>query len=978
MTSYPSPTWVHPALLSAQCIVVDDSDEGGSPWLRRGTHLRVFPSSHVGYPICPFTVWRAGHASRLRPVLEGAGDFLSTGTGDYALVVGGWGSDGQLSVLDPGGRTSGRCTRSEAFVARVPLPGLRYRGAGPVAPAAYWDGWYTDSATGQVSLPGWLDDEPIDAIGAPLPVGAWWSGVDGRFRSADLQYRVSAGVRDTPLPYDASQPADAYGRARVMAAALEADVATAWGQTAGGLPPAAATFTRDLPGNEGASAVCDLTVGLWASSVDPASARWWGFGTTLPIEGIISQEIADCFAVAALFAFHPSERNGAHLKLAAHAQTDPMAHPLVDRLYEVHANQNLRERTTALMAAGHQVGCLWTIAVATPPPDTPGAPWVDAGAEHSAYNADATWMAALRVQGTGAGPIAVLRDPDVPLNVLIRPDEAWRQPLVAPRSESDWTAVTVTDSTCPPGPATWRIAAADQWGQWSPFITVTSSPPSIPHMPKPAVVIELSAAGPLPDDGSAASPGSVSIRAVLPEPPIAAPPIHSLTAVLSGAASPVVLARQDEGVWTGSASIAPTTPGSAVTVECTVTATDAAERTTTGSASLVVHDPRPFTASATSGLLLFSGERRTDGFAELDVRAPLPSNTPAGAAWRLYVTDEQVLDPAPAQDEPRWSRANRLREAVRAMPTRARMTQLADASVTPDGGDLRMRWKLSGSLETVQALQLVATAATGLEAPPHACGCFTVAVPLGDTPPAPTLTCELRDSTTVSLTVSVSYPGIRPGDDAPPAPIARRSGTRNTELRARIRRSATGTAPSTWPVLTALGLRPDNPPDHAAGWRWTTVFDDVLPVTTPAWSPLSYVCEVAWPDEPAWDPVAAPDFGTVRPTWTSAATAYPSSWSGPSTELTVLAPRPTVRLSPAFTANDEGTSSIVLLLPVTHPRARPWTLTAFSGKTLTTTVGPGPQLRLDGLDATVPARDWLIAVVTPDGTTLPMVSVEAP
>ncbi|MBD2894609.1 hypothetical protein amrb99_35350 [Actinomadura sp. RB99] len=973
MTAGPRPTWVNPGLLRASCLVADEADEAASPWLRRGTHLRVFPSPLIGYPVCPFTVWRAGTANWTRPVLNGAGDFWSTGTGDRALFVGGWGPGGPLSVLDADGRTSERCTRPRAFVARVPLPGLRYGGSADLVPAAYVSGLRVDDHTGEVFYPGWLDSEPLDAIGAQLPEGAWWSGIDGRFASADPAYRVGAGVPDTPMPYDALQPADAYGRAKAAAAALEPDVARAWSAPATGTPPVAARFTRPLPGNQGATAEADLTVGLWAASADPACARWWGFATTLPVEASAGAEYVECFAVAALFALHPGDRNERHLKIAANAQSDPMAPALTESLYRVHERQDLKSRAAELMRAGREVVCLWTIAVAAPPPDPPDAPWADVPGDRRTSNDDTTWTATLNVFGAGAGPLAARRDPDVPLNELVNTDEAWRQPIIAPRTARD--AVAVTDGGCPPEPATWRIAAADMWGQWSEFGVTSSDAPDPPDMRAPAVALELIAADPLPGGDAPAVPGTLSIRVALPEPPAAVPPITAVEAELTGAASPVVLTPHAAGLWTGETAAAPTTPGGSVTVTCTVTAADAIGRTTTGTASFVAHDPRPFVSRAHAGVVLFSGERRPDGFAELDLTTPLPPGAPAGVTWRLYVTDEQLLSPPPARDEPRWSRAAWLRTIVDAAATRAHMAQLAGASVTAQGGDLRVRCRLPGRLESVQAMQLVATTATGLEAPSKACGAFVVAVPLGDTPPAPTLTRHSDDDATVSLTVSVSYPGTRPVGDAPPAPIIRRSGTKDTEVRARIRRSAAGADPSAWPVLTTIGLRPDHPADRAAGWRWTAVFDDALSEATPAWTPLSYVCEVAWPDEPAWNPSATPDFGVVRPTWSPAAVAQPSAWSAPSATLTVIAPRPTVVIRPGFTDNGDGTAALIVPVPTVHPRARPWTLTATApGRPLATVTGPGPELRLDGLDARVPAAHWLLAVVPPDGTILPMIT----
>jgi hypothetical protein len=980
MTSMPRPTWVHPALLGASCISADADDEGTSQWLRRGTHLRVFPSSHIGYPVCPFTVWHAGGVSIGDEVLGGSGDYLSTGLGADALLVAGWANGGSLSVVDAGGRATGRRSYPKPLVSRVPLPGLRYSGSGSAYTSRYEDGLQVDDETGESSFPRWLGAEPIDAIGAPLPEGAWWCGVDDGYTSSDLTYRVTEGLPDIAQPYDAFQPADAYGRAQAMAVGLEPDVAAAWAEPASGTPPAGAQLQRGLEGNKGAQAVLGMNLGLWAATVDPASARWWGFATTLPVTATVSSEWAECFAVAALFVLHPTGRNDEVIKLARETQADPMAQPFTDRLYDAHANRNLQQVADEIRGEGHEVVCLWTIVVATPPPDIPDAPGISVPAGRKVWNDDQTWNAAVAIHGPAAGPLAALRDPDVPLNQLVNPDEPWRLPIVAPAATDDPTAVTLADSSCPPGPASWQVATADMWGQWSAFGAGGSDPPDLPPVPTPTVVFECLTAAPAP--GSApASPGDVVVRVTVPPPPSPAPPITWVEAIFTAGVPPGYGGLDDQGggVWTGQMPVSPTTPGGWAYLSCRVTAADANNRRSSIDATTVMYDPRPFVAPLTSGVLLFSGERRPDGLAELDVRAPLPPAIPPGVTWRCYATDEQILDPPPARDEPRWSRANRLRASIDASPTRAHMAPLTNARIESSGGELHVRAQLPGRLESVQVVQLVATSSTGLEAPSSSSGSFAVAVPLSDTPPTPTLTGEIDEGgTDVSLTAILTYPGTRPDGDAPPWPIARRSGTAATSVRARIRRSASGRDPSTWPVIAVVDLAPDNLRDSGAGWRWTAVVSDALPAPTPAWSPLSYVCEVAWPAEPAWNPAATPVFGAVHATWSSAA-AQPSVWSAASTAVTVRAPRPIVAVLPTYVDNLDGTATITVAVPTAHPRAPRWTLTAMAdpatGLPPVTVAGFGPTLGLD-VDATVAAARWLLAVVTPAGTTLPIVAAD--
>ncbi|MFF1476815.1 hypothetical protein ACFVYD_04405 [Streptomyces sp. NPDC058301] len=998
MTDQWQPCWVDPGLLSASCMLVE-GDDASLPWLRPGVHLRVFPSPHIGFPLCPFTVWSAGSATRSRTAINGRTACFS-GSGEQALYVGSWGeSGGPLSVLDAAGRTSGRCTRPVPFVARTPLTGLRYDGdaASPsFHPAVYEAGWRVDD-DGRPVIPPWLpqgdalsaEEVPaLDALGSQVPEGSWWCGADARFTSAELAHRMS-GVPDDALPYDALQPADVFGRAQAQAIGLKRPVAKAWGAPSSGSPPVSASFPVKLPGtapgSKDAAASVGLNVALWAACVDPAAARWWGFATTLPTEAYVDEGSASCFAVAALFAFPntSSEPGKSWVGRARGTTSDPMAAPLAQALYAVHRSRDLEGLVQELRSAGHHVGCLWTIAVAAPPPDAPDPPTVTIPTGWSRWNAESSWTAVLSVEGAGGGPLAARREPDTPLNPYVRPGQLWRQPIVAPRAGPGSTAVALTDHRCPPEAARWSVRTADMWGQWSPHVSpFEADPPDPPAMPHPTVTLALTPADPAPVGTGPQSAGAVAIHVTLPQPTAAAPQISTVTANLAQATpSSVPLTLDTEGAWTGSASVVATTPGQTVTVDCAVEAKDATGRTADTTASLEVCDPRAFPARSSCHVMLFTGERRPDGFAELDVTAPLPSGVPPGLSWRLYIADEQVLAPGPTATESRWSRAARLLAQFNGAPDRSRMAQLTQAQVTAGANTLRVRCRLPGRLEQVQVLQLVPTTAKGLEAPAAECGYFTVAVPLGDTPPAPTLVAESGTADgKVSLTVSASYPGTRPlttdpADAPPPEPILRR-GTTEKRLKARIRRSALDTPPASWPVVAHMMLQPDNGVDPTTGWRWTGPVGDVLTTAIPAWTPLSYVCEVAWPDEPAWDPAAEPIQETTYATWAQPPAAQPSAWSPPSAVLTVLAPRPAPSIEPTYTDDGDGSATLSVPVPVAHPRANPWRLTAATPTqpSPTSVEGHGPELRLTGLDATVAAADWRLALTAPDGTLLPMVT----
>lgn len=996
------PAWVSPALLRAECAAVEDPP----PWLLPGVHLRVFHSPLIGFPICPFTVWRAGAASRLSrplPPLHSDGSAYFTGVGEQALVVGAAGRGGRtISVVDRAGRLGPSCSGPDPFVARVPLPGLRYQGPrSDLTVAVYRDGPQTDGSGAVLKTPSWLfvapqDHAPLDAIGAPLPDTVWWCGADPRYPSADLDYRVYKGIPSDAPPYNPA-PDDPRARAAASAQHLEADVTRLWTQPAKSTPPSAAALTtRTLSGTGDVREVAvdtDVSVALWASTADPAVARWWGFATTLPVspEGLVNADQAECFAVAALFAIEPTQRNARLLNLLP-GPADPMEQAFTEALYQAHESASLADRAKELETNGHRLVSLWTIAVATPPPDPPEAPEVDVPPGRARWNPapeadgtpDGTWTARLAVRNTLSGPLAVQREPDVWLNPDVDDSGRWRQPIIAPSAGPGTRAVSVTDTKCPDGSARWQVATADQWGQWSQFGTSGDvDPPARPWPPAPGVVLDYAPADPPPTGTAPASPGTVTVRATVQAPPAGGAPVGTVEAQLTATSGWFPLTDQGHGNYTAATPAPPTIPGTSLDLTCTVVVHHIGGPDTSTPGTLTVHDPRPYVKELLSEVILFSGDRRPDGYAELDIWTAHPTDAPAGTTWRLYSGEEQAPRTGPAAEQPRWQRAEPFRADT--VAGRTPMARVTDAMVTEAGGRLRIRCRLPGRLESLRALQLVPVGASGLEAPRDRRGCCVVAVPLTDTPPAPRLNCTLGpDGVTVLLTVSVDFPGLLPTGGGLAPPIARRVGDGTSADTAvplvRVRRSAAGGAPATWPVLGTVTMHPTSPMDPADGWRWIGEYTDRLPSGIPAWAPFSYMCEAAWPAEPTYRPGATPIPGAFSPTWgPTATTARQSIWSAPSEARATAAPRPLPSIAPRYTSHGDGTASLAVTVPALHPAAPPWTLTATApaaGPTAAppsaSVTGPGPELRLNGLPDQPPPDHWLVALTTPDGHTLPM------
>jgi hypothetical protein len=460
------------------------------------------------------------------------------------------------------------------------------------------------------------------------------------------------------------------------------------------------------------------------------------------------------------------------------------------------------------------------------------------------------------------------------------------------------------------------------------------------------------------------------VSAFVAGPPPGGPAIASVTAALAGASPAALpLAPAANGQWTAEATVDPTLPGDHQDVTATVTVTDAAGRTAQAQAKITVHDPRPVIVPATSPVLLFAGTRRPDGSAELDLEVTVPA-IPADVTWRLYVTDEYAGGAAGAG--PRWQRAAQLRATV---TTRDAMALLPASAAQWSGAKVRIRHRLSGRLRTVHLFQLVAVTGGGADAPTASCGVFTAAVPYDDAPPPPWLTASVdpKSPRIVTLNAVLSYPGQRDAVSTPPGPIVVRGG--DPVPVARLRRTAAGAPAAAAVTLPRVVMVADHPADPGAGWRWRATWTDQIPATAPGWAPLTYWAEVAWPDEPAWDPNAAPVFGEVRPTWQDPA-SQPSAWSPPSNAVHVVAPESAPAVASAWAlAPDRRTATITVTVPAAHVLAPPWRVSAVAaGQVEQHTDGPGPVLMLAGLAPTAGnGAAWTLAVSTPGGDTLPLI-----
>jgi hypothetical protein len=168
--------------------------------LRKGTHLRLFPSAALGLPLAPFLLWRVdavaadplpmswfgrnGQAFATPNIDAAGGELIGWRSvtppqdgwlaGVEARFRGAGASDGQIALLD---RLDNRVlsARSQArwMVAAPQITRVRLRGRGPVAV----QGWMLSAGR---SLEALLDQPPFASLSAPIDGDRpWYAGGEG-------------------------------------------------------------------------------------------------------------------------------------------------------------------------------------------------------------------------------------------------------------------------------------------------------------------------------------------------------------------------------------------------------------------------------------------------------------------------------------------------------------------------------------------------------------------------------------------------------------------------------------------------------------------------------------------------------------------------------------------------------------------------------------------------------------------------------
>ena len=790
-------TWfIHPRYLSSYAAAADRD-----PDLREGTHLRLFPSDVIGFPLAPWGLWelqalmtedlpvqwfdRLGHPLPALDLDAADGEaigWISGGLPNQARLIGvelrlAAGGPGEIAVLNHldgpvddrviTSRSSGRLLVGAPEIVRV-----RVRGRGPFQ----FLGWTVleDHVFERI-----IGRDPFTMLSAPLDGDfPWYAGGQGREEAAS---RVALGAPkrwtrpDRPDgPFDPLGPAAEEARVAVFRPDLDEKFLLFVSDP--GTRPGDVTrihVSPATPGRPWQEVIEHIQGSLMLMALDPGAGRYAGLLTLLqhlpdmadqpqPPSGIV-------WLSAGLFAC----RRGARLRLPA---PDAMEERLIERLIELEPSAGrvvgmVRNRELAVRA-------FVTPALAAPVPDAPAAPAVSLG--------DAAWLRPTQGQSvTFRQQLRVTAQPLATLIALARLESSgWvtrHEPLeLAPgsvpdrraapmflgsaQSLSDGRFAVVEENAIPVSGAPWiyQLALSDVFGRYSEPAEIQVPLPPRPPIPVPTIRIQLKLAERALHDQPAPS-GSVRVTI----------PVPSLEEMGAGS-------RPLKRVWVslGGATQNAATPqiGGTLVFEFALPALMPMEHRhlevrarfenhqgTLGDEGVEpfdIADPRSPAVPKTGIGIVWSS--RPGPAEEVEIRVRFAGV--AGARYRVYASDARGLGiPLTEVNRPRTRAEVAVDGAQRGLTgigLRERFRLLTEKPIeTGSDGSVQFDARFPRSLETVQFLRFVPLGARGSEAAFESCPLLPVAVPSERRPPAPRL--EVRvDHATGTAQVTVVAEGI--------------------------------------------------------------------------------------------------------------------------------------------------------------------------------------------------------------------------
>lgn len=758
------------------------------PDLRPGTHLRLFPSTRIGFPLAPFAVWkvRPPHARAL-PVdwFDKANTLLASGVEPHRLDLGatggaafGWvtGSlpeDGQLigveAMFDDGsGRISIKGVAGDRLLAARTRP-LHLVGAPRISRIVVEGrsnvdliGWFV---TTDMALEATLA-APFAILGLPTERQAWYGNGAG---PDEAWKRVAEGAPprlsrpDQPDgPFDPIDGAAEQARIAFHRTEIDAHV-NAIVQDAAVLPSSIVethVWPADVaPRRPWQQATVQVRNALLLQGLDPGVARYLGLMDLLrdlpEPRAAHGDPTATAWLAAGVFAVP------ADVQLAS---PDAMEARLLARMEALFPD--LQRIAQLARDRGLSVRAFLAPALAAPPPDPLPPPAVSlAGAE---------WVAEPQGPSVRFRQSFLIQDP--PLATLLalarQEPDGWRtrhQMLaLAPGSTPRERAATIflgirdrldepraglaSDAEIPARGAPWsyRLALSDVFGRFGPPAELSVPAPARPPIPVPALQVHVRHDR-LPAAGAGPRPARTAILRVpipcIEELAAGSKPLASVVVSLDGASQskpaaarealfemPLRDLEEPRRVEAHAHFIDEDgTPGPEAVhaIELAAPRWPAIPHTGIG----IVWASRPGPSPDVELRLSFAGQ--------------------PGARYRLYMSDARALGiPESANGRPRTRAEIAVDGANRALAQldlQEKFRLMTAAPIeAPLEGVVGFDVTLPRALETVQFVRVVPLSARGIEAPFASCPLTPVAVPSDRRPPAPRIEPTIDPATGVA------------------------------------------------------------------------------------------------------------------------------------------------------------------------------------------------------------------------------------
>jgi hypothetical protein len=780
--------FVHPRYLSAFAAAANRD-----PDLRKGTHLRLFPSDVIGFPLAPWQLWNIDalearvlsadwydrNGNKLPSPLnlddaegEAIGWITAALPSDTLLGVEVRFTDddaGEIAVLAMDDRIVTACSSGRLLVGAPQLHRVRLRGRGRFTVT----GWVVSE--GYV-LERILGSDPFDVLSAPLDGDfPWYAGGRGK---TDAMKRVAVGAPlewtrpDRPVgPFDSLSEAAEEARVAVFQPEIDDEFQLLISDP--DTVPSAVTRSRETaPGDPGPWQRVDEQIqgSLLLKSLDPGVGRYAGLLTLLrhlpDMEERPQPPTATAWLAAGLFACSTEAR----LRLPP---PDAVEQRLIERLVALEPSA---QRVIDLLGRQRRfvVRAFVARALAAPVPDLPELPQLGLG--------EAAWLR----EKTGPSiafrqQIRVMAPPLATLIALARLEaNGWTtrhemldlapgaspSPRAAPRflgtthtlSTGRFGVVEETRVQAAGAPWTYQLALGDIYGRFGEAAELRVPLPARPAIPAPTVRVHLRLADRASHDQPAVAG---SVRVTIPVP-----------ALIDLAAGARPLARVHVALDGAGQNSAVSQAGGTVGFDFQLPA-------------LMPLEQRKLFVRAR-----FEDDEGTLGFEDVqpidiaDPRSPPIPKTGIGIVWtsrpapneevevrlrftgmpyaryRVYASDARGLD-IPSTSRTRAEIAvDGAQRGLNGLGMRDRFRLLTNEPLqTAADGSVVFDARFPRALETVQFLRFVPLGARGSEAAFESCPLLPVAVPSDRAPPAPNVDVK-TDATTGIAKVTVVATGI--------------------------------------------------------------------------------------------------------------------------------------------------------------------------------------------------------------------------